>query len=207
MVVTYILTVTLLIATPGPVVALVINTASTAGPRKALSTAIGTNLSSLALIAIASYIVLTSAAISPVFLGIFGLLGCLFIGYLAFDALAARPDPELIESRTGSSMHGGLWRGVLLGISNPKDIIFFIAFFPQFIHATPSPEHSLLLLSLLWVVIDFLILGAYILVTKKMESYLSQRLISRCSGAALLLVALLGTIYNTRDLLRVLSLN
>jgi threonine/homoserine/homoserine lactone efflux protein len=201
MVVTYILTVTLLIATPGPVVALVINTASTAGPRKALSTAIGTNLASLALIALASYIVLTSAAISPVLMGVLGLLGCLFIGYLAFEALAARPDPELIDSR---SMHGGLWRGLLLGISNPKDIIFFIAFFPQFIQATPSPEHSLLLLSLLWVVIDFSVLGAYILVTRRLVSHVSQRLISRCSGAALLLVALLGTIYNTRDLLRLL---
>lgn len=201
---TYILTVTLLIATPGPVVALIINTASTAGARKALLTALGTNLSSLALIALAAYIVITSAAISPVFMSAFGLLGCLFIGYLALDILSSPPAPELIACMNESSMHGGLWRGFILGISNPKDIIFFIAFFPQFMQITPSPKHSLLLLSLLWVVIDFAVLGAYIAITRKMISHISKRFISKFSGTALMLVALLGTIYNAHDLIRLL---
>ena len=202
---TYILTVTLLIATPGPVVALIINTASASGPRKAVATAIGTNLSSLALIALASYIVITSAAVSPVFMGIFGLLGCLFIGYLALDTLASPSDPELVDRDPGSSMHGGLLRGIILGISNPKDIIFFVAFFPQFIHITPSPGSSLLLLALFWVVIDFAVLGAYIAITRKMADHISNRLIAKLSGAALMLVALLGTIYNARDLIRLLA--
>lgn len=94
-----------------------------------------------------------------------------------------------------------------MGVSNPKDIIFFVAFFPQFMLITPSPKHSLLLLSVLWVLIDLSVLGAYILITRKLVSQISERLISRCAGAALLLVALFGTAYNGRDLLRLLAVD
>lgn len=171
-------------------------------------TAIGTNLASLGLISLAAYTVIASVAVSPVFMSIFGLFGCVFIGYLALDALSRRPDQaSTVDSDTGSTVHGGLWRGLLLGISNPKDIIFFVAFFPQFIQITPSPKHSLLLLSVLWVVIDLSVLGAYILITRKLVSHISERLISRCAGAALLLVALSGTAYNGRDLLRLLAVD
>jgi len=198
---TYILTVMLLIATPGPVVALVIATASVDGPRKALSTAIGTNWASLVLIALASYIILTSAAINIILLNILSLMGCLFIGYLALDTLKRSPASAGTETPGESAAHGGLWRGFVVGISNPKDIIFFISFFPQFIQVTSSSKHSLLLLSLLWVVIDLLILGAYIFITRKLFNDTNKQLISKCSGVALLLVALLGLIYNVRELL------
>lgn len=200
--ITYILTVMLLIATPGPVVALVIATASAAGPRKAFSTAIGTNWASLVLIALASYIIVTSAAINTVLLNILSLMGCLFIGYLALDTLRSLPATTGTEAPVENAAHGGLWRGFIVGISNPKDIIFFISFFPQFIQVTSSSRHSLLLLSLLWVVIDLLILGTYIFITRKLLNDTNKRLISKCSGVALLLVALVGLIYNVRELLQ-----
>lgn len=199
---TYIFTVVLLIATPGPVVALVIATTSTAGPKKALSTAIGTNWASLMLIALASYIIVTSVAINIVLLNVLSLLGCLFIGYLAIDTLNSLREPTDTQASVKNAERGGLWRGFIVGISNPKDIIFFISFFPQFIQVTSSAKHSLLLLSFLWVVIDLLILGTYIVMTRKLLNHTNGTLISRCSGVALLLVALLGLIYNVRELIR-----
>lgn len=198
--ITYILTVMLLIATPGPVVALVVATASAAGPRKAFSTAIGTNWASLVLIALASYIIVASAAVNVVLLNMLSLLGCLFIGYLALDALKDNPASAEAQSPDKQAMQGGLWHGFIVGISNPKDIIFFISFFPQFIQITSSSKHSLILLSLLWVVIDFAILGLYIFMTRKLLSKTSSHLISRGSGVALLLIALSGLIYNVREL-------
>ena len=198
---TYIITVFLFIATPGPVVALVINTASISGPRKAFFTALGTNWASLVLIALASYIIISSAAINSMLLNVLSLLGCLFIGYVAIGTLkdaSATPDAS---TTVKDSRRGGLLNGFLVGISNPKDIIFFLSFFPQFIQITTSSERSLVLLSLLWVVIDLLVLGAYILIIGKVLNSTNQRLITRCSGVALLLIALLGLIYNVRELL------
>lgn len=203
---TYALTVLLLIATPGPVVALIVNTAAASGSRKALFTAIGTNWASLVLIGAAAWIIMTSAAIDKLWLNGMSLLGCLFIGYIAVATLrealqapvAAAPDAPLGEP--GKPARGGLLQGFMVGISNPKDIIFFISFFPQFIQITESFEKSMVVLSLLWIAIDFAVLSLYIFAIGRIASQRSSRLISLASGVALLLIAAVGLLYNLKEL-------
>ncbi|PSS58377.1 LysE family translocator [Pseudomonas sp. BBP2017] len=196
---TYALTVTLLIATPGPVVALVVNTAASAGRRQALMTAVGTNGASLVLIALATGLILTSAAIAPHLLTALSLVGCLFIGYLAIASLR-QTRAQKADATVTSSTRGSLWKGFAIGLSNPKDILFFVAFFPQFIQITTHTSHSLLLLSLVWVVIDLAILGLYILLTTSLATPQRQRLISLTSGAVLLVIATVGLLYNLKAL-------
>nr|WP_219858007.1 MULTISPECIES: LysE family translocator [Pseudomonas] len=200
---TYALTVLLLIATPGPVVALIVNTAAASGSRKAIFTALGTNWASLVLIGAAAWIILTSAAIDRAWLGAMSLLGCLFIGYIAVgtlrEALKA-PHPNHEPDMAKPAGRGGLWQGFMVGISNPKDIIFFIAFFPQFIQITESFGKSMVVLSLLWIVIDFAVLSLYIFAIGKIASARSHRFISLASGVALLLIAIGGLLYNLREL-------
>jgi threonine/homoserine/homoserine lactone efflux protein len=197
---TYALTVLLLIATPGPVVALVINTTASAGRRQALLTALGTNAASLVLIALAAGVILTSAVIDPRWLAGLSLLGCLFIGYLAIASL-----PEALAdvppAAVAPTQRSGLWQGFVVGLSNPKDILFFVAFFPQFIQVTSYIKHSLVLLSLVWIAIDLTILGLYIFLTARLVSPRHRRLISLTSGALLLVIATVGLFYNLNILL------
>jgi len=199
---TYALTVLLLIATPGPVVALIVNTAAASGSRKAMFTAVGTNWASLVLIGAAAWIILTSAAIDKTWLSTMSLLGCLFIGYIAVgtlrDALQAPASDAAREAPKAG--RGGLMQGFMVGISNPKDIIFFIAFFPQFIQITESFGKSMVVLSLLWIAIDFSVLSLYIFAIGKIASQRSNRIISLASGVALLLIAAVGLAYNLREL-------
>ncbi|WP_312932845.1 LysE family translocator [Pseudomonas sp.] len=201
---TYALTVLLLIATPGPVVALVVNTAAASGWRKALFTALGTNWASLVLIAAAAWVIMTSAAIDKAWLSGMSLVGCLFIGYIAYGTLKdalhtpTTSDPASVPPRQD---RGGLWQGFMVGISNPKDIIFFISFFPQFIQITESFEKSMVVLSLLWIAIDFAVLSLYIFAIGKIASARSNRIITLVSGVMLLLIALVGMAYNVRGLM------
>ena len=201
---TYALTVLLLIATPGPVVALIVNTAAASGSRKALFTAVGTNWASLVLIGAAAWIILTSAAIDKAWLSAMSLLGCLFIGYIALgtlrEALQAPVDSAPQATTSTQAGRGGLLQGFMVGISNPKDIIFFIAFFPQFIQITESFGKSMVVLSLLWIAIDFAVLSLYIFAIGKIASPRSNRLIGLASGVALLLIAAVGLAYNLREL-------
>ncbi|MCG8293127.1 MULTISPECIES: LysE family translocator [Pseudomonas] len=198
---TYALTVLLLIATPGPVVALIVNTAAASGSRKALFTAVGTNWASLVLIGAAAWIIMTSAAIDKAWLNGMSLLGCLFIGYIAVGTLreALQAPVETAPSAVPTG-RGGLVQGFMVGISNPKDIIFFISFFPQFIQITESFGKSMVVLSLLWIAIDFAVLSLYIFAIGKIASQRSSRLISLASGVALLLIAIVGLGYNLREL-------
>ena len=199
---TYALTVLLLIATPGPVVALIVNTAAASGSRKAMFTAVGTNWASLVLIGAAAWIILTSAAIDKTWLSTMSLLGCLFIGYIAMGTLrdALQAPASDAASEAPKAGRGGLMQGFMVGISNPKDIIFFIAFFPQFIQITESFGKSMVVLSLLWVLIDFAVLSLYIFAIGKITSQRSNRLISLASGVVLLLIAVGGLAYNLKEL-------
>ena len=199
---TYALTVLLLIATPGPVVALIVNTAAASGSRKAMFTAVGTNWASLVLIGAAAWIILTSAAIDKTWLNAMSLLGCLFIGYIAVGTLREALGATAAEApaEVAKPGRGGLLQGFMVGISNPKDIIFFIAFFPQFIQITESFGKSMVVLSLLWVAIDFAVLSLYIFAIGKIASQRSNRIITLASGIALLLIALAGLAYNIKEL-------
>ncbi|MDD2058879.1 LysE family translocator [Pseudomonas sp. GD03860] len=194
----YALTVLLLIATPGPVVALVVDTAARAGRRQAVATALGTNGASLVLIAVAAGVILTSVVIDPRWLAALSLVGCLFIAYLAIGSLRQAGQDDAQPAASAAS--GGWWQGFAVGLSNPKDILFFVAFFPQFIQVSTHVGHSLLLLSLVWVMIDLAILGLYIFMTHKLVSPGHQRLIRLTSGGLLLVIAVVGLFYNLEAL-------
>ena len=81
----YMLAVLLLLATPGPVVALVTGTAAREGSRRAFITVIGTNAASLVLIVLATLMLLGVVALSPVMLSLLGMAGSLYIGWSAIS--------------------------------------------------------------------------------------------------------------------------
>ena len=94
------------------------------------------------------------------------------------------------------------WNGFLIGISNPKDILFFIAFFPQFIGITPVTGLSLVLLTILWIAADFLILLAYSAAMKGGLFQRHQRVITLLSSGFLLAIAVGGFVYSLREMCR-----
>lgn len=209
----YVLTALMLIATPGPVVFLVVNTAIKSGPYKAFGTILGTNWASLVLIFVAVFIISTSLVISPQLFHVISLFGCLFIGYIAItsikEAFVLRSLPtatvdvteDNTNNKTGKALKkGGLLSGFLVGLSNPKDIIFFVSFFPQFIKVTDSFNKSIFLLTLLWVLLDFLILGIYIMFIRKLTTNKVKNVIVLFSGLILLVIAITGFLYSLTEL-------
>lgn len=199
----YALSVLLLVATPGPVVALIVNTSLNAGPRQALLTALGTHAASLLLALLAALMLTTGLALDPRLISGISLLGCGFIGWLALQGLREATGPQTAPAAAPTARgRRGLANGFLLGISNPKDILFFVSFFPQFIQVSRSFERSALLLTLVWVVIDFAVLGAYILMARQGFSLKYKRQVTGLSSLVLLAVALAGLVYTGFELYR-----
>lgn len=199
----YALSVLMLVATPGPVVALIVNTSMNAGPRQAVLTALGTNVASLLLALLAVLMLTTGLALDSRLISGVSLLGCGFIGWLAVQGLREVFGPPTVGAapRTDKGRQG-LANGFLVGIGNPKDIIFFVSFFPQFIQVSRSFERSALLLTLVWVVIDFAVLGAYILMARQGFPLRYKRQVTGLSSLMLLAVALAGVVYSLLDLYR-----
>ncbi|UAW99908.1 LysE family translocator [Halopseudomonas nanhaiensis] len=201
----YVVSVMLLVATPGPVVALVINTSVRQGAKQAVFTALGTNWASLVLIAAAVLILSGAMSISRELISLLSVLGCLFIAYVAIDSLRSlsltgeadtKADTDLLSDRkkNGASF-SCLAKGFAVAISNPKDIIFFVAFFPQFISITGTFSGSVTLLTVLWILIDLAILTTYIFFMQHRIARRYQRSISIMSSIALLVISILGLLY------------
>ncbi len=194
----YILAIVLLIGTPGPIVALVINAASRHGFKYALITVLGTNLASLLLLATAALMISGVIALDAHNLQWISLVGCAFIGWMALAGLRSELGKHSHAppvSTAAVKHHSAFANGFLLGVANPKDIIFFVAFFPQFISVTSHFKLSLTLLALIWIVVDFMILLGYVLLMRGGFFQRHKRKIALMSSAFLLLIALIGMAY------------
>lgn len=189
----YCLAVVLMIATPGPVMLLVASTGLKGGYAAALRTIFGTNFASLVLIALSILSLKGLLVINAHWLDAIKLLGCLYIGYLGLQIFREVFFEQAEASQEKlSPVRGGFQQGFLVGISNPKDIIFFAAFFPQFIGITPTLDLSLIMLTLSWIVLDFLTLSlVYLGFNRLRHSRLYPHLLALC-GMVLIIIAVYG---------------
>lgn len=189
----YCLAVVIMIATPGPVMMLVIGAGLKGGYRRAFQTIVGTNLASLLLIACSVLILKGIFNIQAFWLDLIKLLGCVYIAYLGVDILKESRAAAGPKQETASAV-GGFRQGFLVGISNPKDILFFSAFFPQFIQVTNHFNDSLILLTASWIVLDFLTLSLLYLGFYRLTLSRGYRSVLALCGALLILIALYGLI-------------
>ena len=119
----------ILILTPGPVVTLVISTSATKGVRAGLITVAGTS-SGNAILLLAIALGLNWVLSHAVYL--FELLRWAGAAYLIWLGIQAwRHAGQVQPVSPGHHVH--FFRGFLVALSNPKTIVFFTAFLPQFV--------------------------------------------------------------------------
>ena len=190
----FILSVIIMIATPGPVMILVASAGLQGGYRQALYTIIGTNLASLVLISISILLLKGVVSVDAWLFDMIKLLGCLYIASLGYEILKEVKLKQSQENALGmlQPVSGGMRKGFLVGISNPKDIIFFSAFFPQFIGIHPNMNSSLTLLVMTWIALDFLTLSVVYLSFRKLAQTRYYLGILCVCGLILLMIAVYG---------------
>lgn len=95
---------------------------------------------------------------SPVAFVILKSAGAAYLLYLGVKAFLARHENRFHLDMTGG-LNGRLYRkGILMNVLNPKVILFFLAFFPQFIdRGVENPIPEMLLLGLIFMIQAFLI--------------------------------------------------
>jgi threonine/homoserine/homoserine lactone efflux protein len=82
-------------------------------------------------------------------------VGALYLAWLAFDAIRNGSALSLDRQRSKESLGSVYWKGVLVDLLNPKIIVFFVTFLPQFVSpADPDAAKKLLFLGLTFVVVN-----------------------------------------------------
>lgn len=188
----YATTVIVMIAIPGPVMLLVASAGLKGGYAAALRTIFGTNFASLILIALSVLILKGLLSIEPwVFLSI-KIAGCVYIAYLGYEILRDLYRGQDETTQQLKPVDGGFKKGLMVGLSNPKDIIFFSSFFPQFIHVHDNINISLLILIVTWIILDFLTLSVvYHVFNQISKSSIYHKILATC-GVLLISIAIYG---------------
>ncbi|MEG2803393.1 LysE family translocator [Stenotrophomonas sp.] len=186
----YVASVVVMIALPGPVTVFVAGTALAGGTRQALRVIVGTNAASLVLIVLSTLVVRGLLSVNETAFSVIKAAGALYIGYLGLQLLRDARHPAAMAVPTPPA--GGIGKGFAMAIANPKDILFFASFFPQFLAITPHPDTSLVVLTLAWIVLDFSVLLAVCVLVRRLLRPRVHRVLLGLSGAFLVVVAVIG---------------
>lgn len=182
--------------TPGPSILLGVVHSIRYGAKKTIFTALGdisANFIQMIIVAVGLGIVVSSSEAAFTAIKWFGVVTLLYMAIkMFFDSL------RLESSTPGSSQesieaHKLYISGFLVAAGNPKAIVFFTAFFPQFIDITEPLLPQMLIMCPTMAVLDFTWVMLYAVTARKFLSFIQTHPshINRLGGIALLGAAIL----------------
>ena len=186
-------------ATPGPNMLLVLSVSARSGLRAAMATMVGCMTALLAMMSISAAGLGALLQMFPAVFDALRLAGAAYLAYLGVKSWrspvqdttedAATPTPANVET-------GALFRqGLLVAASNPKAILFAVAFLPQFINPDNAqlPQFGILLAT--FAVIEISWYFVYAVSGKRLSAYLRKatvmRAFNRLTGGAFIGFAVL----------------
>ena len=91
-------------------------------------------------------------------------VGAAYLAYLAFDAIRHGSSLTLAKDVRPEPLRAVAVKGLLINLLNPKVIIFFVTFLPQFVSAhDPHAPGKMLFLGLTFMVVNIPVCSAFIL--------------------------------------------
>ncbi|WP_210651081.1 LysE family translocator [Nocardioides sp. SYSU D00065] len=123
----------LFIQVPGPSLLFTIGRALTVGRREALLSVLGNGLGVLAQVVLVAAGLGAVVAASATAYTVVKVAGATYVIWLGVQAIRHRSDARLAMAAAGPTRRGHPVRiGFTVGATNPKTIVFFVAFLPQF---------------------------------------------------------------------------
>lgn len=184
----FVAAVTVLMLIPGPNVALIVANSVAHGARYGLLTVLGTSGAMVLQLAVAA---LGMTELLGTLGGWFedvrwiGVAYLLWLGVAYWRAAPADLTRTVPETKSPRAM---VLRALLVSLSNPKTLLFYGAFFPQFLSGGPDLGGEIALLSATFLALAVLVDGGWALLAARARRFLSARgrLRNRLSGGLLI---------------------
>ncbi|MBW3137975.1 LysE family translocator [Ferrimonas balearica] len=184
----YLATVVVLLAAPGPMTLMTLSTSVRFGHGRALFTVLGSNVAGLILMVLSATGIGALITAQPMLYDLLRYGGAAYLIWLGINAWRARkatPAAEGYQHQCRSRR--ALFRETLMvGLANPKGLLFFAALFPQFIQSGENLTEQFMILSLTFTAVDFVILNLVALGGCALANHLAnpgaQKGFNRCCG-------------------------
>ena len=183
----YLLACIVIVVVPGPTVTLVIANSLKHGARAGLLNVVGTQLGLAVMIGVVGLGLASLIQTMGHWFDWLRLAGAAYLVWMGWKMI--RSSGNVIDQASAPPRSGFVMQGALVALSNPKTLIFFGAFFPQFID--PARDHGLqiAIMGITAMAVAALSDSAYALVSGRAGRALSAkrvRLLSRLSGGFLI---------------------
>jgi threonine/homoserine/homoserine lactone efflux protein len=184
----YLLACVIVVLVPGPTATLVIANSLKHGPRAGLLNVLGTQVGLAVMIGIVGIGLTSMIEAMGHWFDWVRLAGAAYLMWLGWKMMRGAGDS--IKGSTAPAPRGGfLLQGALVAVSNPKTLLFFGAFFPQFIDPTRNYGFQILVMGVTAMAFAAAVDGAYALAAGRAGRMLSARrvrLMSKISGGFLI---------------------
>lgn len=183
----YVIACILIISVPGPSVTVIIANSVRHGTKAGLTNVAGTQAG----IALALFVLIAGLASVMTFVSqwfdILRIIGAVYLIWLGIKLW--RSDGKIIAGKAKPVKGGFFLQGFLVAITNPKILLFFGAFIPQFVDLAANPIYQLTLLGVTFMLVATIIDSFYAFLAGSAGSWLSQtrvRLVERIAGVGLI---------------------
>lgn len=179
-----------LILMPGPVVMLVVATSLRHGTRTGLQAVAGASAGNAVLITCGAVGVTTILALLQDLSYVVRYLGAAYLIYLGLREWMARDAGVAAEGEAPPRAASVMGQAFLIGVTNPKAILFYLAFFPQFLDPALPAAPQLTAMALAFIALAIAFDGGYALlagrVRRAMVDPMLARLRRRITGTLLI---------------------
>ncbi|MBO0132865.1 MULTISPECIES: LysE family translocator [Agrobacterium] len=168
----------LLAVTPGPDMTLWISRSLREGRAAGFMTLVGTNIGITVHTMLVAFGVAALIVASPTAFMILKTGGAAYLVWLAIQAIRKGSDFVMVKTngeKQQSSLRSALLNGIWVNLLNPKVIIFFMTFLPQFVSASDPHVTGKLIFLGIWSIIVALPIGIGIVVAADVLSAWLQR--------------------------------
>ncbi len=172
----FVAAVLVLTITPGPSVLMCVSTAVQYGPRRALVAALGSTTAIACLMLLSMLGLGTVLATSELLFSVLKWLGAAYLAYLGMTSLLSKTANFLVPESSSLPLSATalFTRGLLVGASNPKALLFFGALFPQFIDPTKPQLTQFIILGTTFVFFELFWLSVYTFMAAKARNWLQK---------------------------------
>ena len=211
----YLAAVALLVLSPGPTMLMSMTNAVNHGARKAMASAAGSVTAVLGVMILSSLGLGALLSASEIALNIIKFIGALYLVYLGVKTFRspvttfdAAPQTDGNPGQPGDAPRKPAVRsarqlylqGLMVGASNPKALLFFAAFFPQFLDPAAAWAPQFAILAGTFIAIEFSVLALCTVFAARIAPWLRQagraRWFNRMTGS--LFAAMGGLLFTLR---------